>query len=179
MICKMQSAEIPVSKLMNRKVQTDYEDQNIMSACNIMYANDIGSVIIVTHDEDHSPVGIITERDIVRILGKLNPDLLNTPLRTLMSKPLITVEETAPIIEASKLMNSKKIRRLLAVDRNNKMVGILTQKDIFRAIDKDPSLFSEFYGENFSSKFKEIYEKYNQYKLESLMPEPNHYSSED
>jgi CBS domain-containing protein len=90
----MISETISVSKLMNRKVQTDFEDQNIMSACNIMYANDIGSVVIVTRNEDRThrtPIGIITERDIVRILGKLNPDLLKTPLKTLMSSPLITV----------------------------------------------------------------------------------------
>lgn len=171
----MTSETISVSKLMNRNVQTDYEDQNIMSACNIMYAKDIGSVIIVTRSEDHSPVGIITERDIVRILGKLNPNLLNTPLKTLMSTPLITVEETASMVEASKLMNDKKIRRLVVVDRNNKMNGILTQKDIFTAINKDPNLFSGFYGENFSSNFKAVYEKFNQYRLENLMPEFKEY----
>ena len=175
----MSSETISVSKLMNRKVQSDFEDQNIMSACNIMHANDIGSVIIVTRNEDRIPVGIITERDIVRILGKLNPDLLNTPLKTLMSSPLITLEESASMTDASKLMNIKKIRRLVVVDRNNKMTGILTQNDIFRAIDKNPNLFSEFYGENFSSKFKEIYEKYNQYRLENLMPEFNKYRLED
>ena len=166
---------ILVSKLMNRKVQTDFEDQNIRSASNIMYTNDIGSVIIVTRNKDHSPVGIITERDVVRILGKLSQDLLNTPLKTLMSAPLVTIEESAAMSDASKLMNSKKIRRLVVVDRKNKMSGILTQNDIFRAIDKNPNLFSEFYGESFSSKFKEIYEKYNQYRLESLMPKFDNY----
>ena len=174
----MSSETISVSKLMNRKVQTDFEDQNIMSACNIMHANDIGSVIIVTRNEDRIPAGIITERDIVRIVGKLNPDLLNTPLKSLMSKPLITIEESASMTDASKLMNTKKIRRLVVVDSNNKMSGILTQNDIFRAIDKNPNLFSEFYGENFSSKFKEIYEKFNQYRLENLMPEFHQYRLE-
>ena len=163
---------------MNRKVQSDFEDQNIMSACNIMHANDIGSVIIVTRNEDRIPAGIITERDIVRIVGKLNPDLLNTPLKSLMSRPLITIEESASMTDASKLMNTKKIRRLVVVDSNNKMSGILTQNDIFRAIDKNPNLFSEFYGENFSSKFKEIYEKFNQYRLENLMPEFHQYRLE-
>jgi len=163
---------------MNRKVQTDFEDQNIMSACNIMHANNIGSVIIVTRNEDRIPAGIITERDIVRIVGKLNPDLLNTPLKSLMSRPLITIEESASMTDASKLMNTKKIRRLVVVDSNNKMSGILTQNDIFRAIDKNPNLFSEFYGENFSSKFKEIYEKFNQYRLENLMPEFHQYRLE-
>jgi len=162
----MQSEKILVSNLMNPKVQTDFEDQNIRSACNIMHANDIGCVIIVTHAKDRAPVGIITERDVVRVLGKLNPDLLETPLRRLMSKPLITVEEFASINEATNIMNNKKIRRLVVVDRNNKMTGILTQRDIFNAINKDPSLFSEFYGNAFSSKFKSIYERYIKYSLE-------------
>lgn len=162
----MSSEKILVSKLMNRKVQTDFEDQNIMSACNIMDANDIGSVVIVTRNEDRTPIGIITERDIVCILGKLNPELLTTPLKTLMSRPLITIEESASVIDASKLMNTKKIRRLVVIDKNNKLSGILTQKDVFKAIDKNPNLFSEFYGENFSSKFKEIYEKFREHGLD-------------
>ena len=123
---------------MNRKVQIDFEDQNINSGCNIMYTNDIGSVIIVRRNVESVPVGIITERDIVRILGKLDPDLLNTPLKKLMSQPLVTIEESASISEASKLMNTKKIRRLVVVNKNNKMSGILTQNDIFRAIEKNP-----------------------------------------
>ncbi len=167
----MYSEKISVSNLMNSNVQTDFEDQNIMSACNIMHTNDIGCVIIVTHANDRIPVGIITERDIVRVLGKLNQGLLQTPLKTLMSSPLITIEESASINEATNLMTNKKIRRLVAVDRNNKMTGILTQRDIFNAIDKDPSLFSEFYGNAFSSKFNEIYERYHKYQLENLVPE--------
>jgi predicted transcriptional regulator len=162
----MQSEKILVSNLMNQKVQTDFEDQNIMSACNIMHANNIGSVIIVTREGNHDPVGIITERDVVRVLGKLDPDLLKTPLSNLMSKPIIRIEQSASINEATSIMNNKKIRRLVVVDKNNKMTGILTQRDIFKAVDKDPSLLSEFYGNAFSSKFKEIYERYSKYSLE-------------
>lgn len=162
----MHSDKISVSNLMNPRVQTDFEDQNIMSACNIMYTNNIGSVIVVSHDRNRRPLGIITERDVVRILGKLDPNLLQTPLSTLMSKPIINVKESASINDATKLMNNKKIRRLAVIDKNNKMIGILTQRDIFKAIDKDPDLFSEFYGNAFSSKFKEIYERYNKYSLE-------------
>lgn len=162
----MHSEKISVSDLMNTKVQTDFEDQNIMSACNIMSANNIGSVIIVTYDKNLDPLGIITERDVVQILGKLDPNLLQTPLRSLMSKPLITIEQSASINDATKIMNNKKIRRLVVVDQNNKMIGILTQRDIFKAIDKDPELFSEFYGNAFSSKFKSIYERFNKYSLE-------------
>lgn len=171
----MTSETTSVSSLMKQNVQTDFEDQNIMSACNIMQANDTGSVIIVTRNASETPAGIITERDIVGILGKLNPDLLQAPLKTLMSKPIITIEESASVKDASKLMNTKKIRRLVVVDKNNKMTGILTQKDIFNAIYKNPGLFSEFYGDNFSSNFKAVYEKFNEYRLENLMPEFKQY----
>lgn len=56
-----------------------------MSACNTISANNVVCVIIVTRPNNRSPVGIITERDIVEILGKLNSVLLQAPLRILMS----------------------------------------------------------------------------------------------
>ncbi len=56
-----------------------------MSACNTISANNVVCVIIVTRSNNRSPVGIITERDIVEILGKLNSVLLQAPLRILMS----------------------------------------------------------------------------------------------
>ena len=76
-----------------------------------------------------------------------------------MTKPLITIAETASINDAIKIMTNKKIRRLVVVDRKNKMTGILTQKDIFKVIEKNPGLLAEFYGNNFSPRFKEIYER--------------------
>ena len=161
----MNLATISVSDLMNPKVKTVNEDKNIMSACRVMQENNIGCVIVVTIAGDGTPVGIITERDVVRILSKFNPALVHFALWKVMSKPLFTIEPSASINDAIRLMNDKKIRRLVVVDRNNKMSGILTQNDVFRAVDKNPNLLSEFYGENFSSKFKEIYEKYNQYRL--------------
>ena len=161
----MNLVTISVSDLMNPKVKTVNEDKNIMSACKVMQENNIGCVIVVTIAGDGTPAGIITERDVVRILSKFNPALVHFALWKVMSKPLFTIEPSASINDAIRLMNDKKIRRLVVVDRNNKMSGILTQNDVFRAVDKNPNLLSEFYGENFSSKFKEIYEKYNQYRL--------------
>jgi CBS domain-containing protein len=74
-------------------------------------------------------VGIITEGNVVRILSKFNPALVHFALWKVMSKPLITIEPSASINDAIKLMNDKKIRRFVVVDRNNQMTGIITQKD--------------------------------------------------
>lgn len=162
---------LSVSSLMNPKVKTVNEDKNIMSACRIMHENSIGCVIVVTMKGDGEPVGMITERDVVRILSKFNPALLHFALWKLMSKPLVTIEETASINHAIKTMTDKKIRRLVVVDKRNKMVGILTQKDIFKVIEKNPSLLAEFYGDNFSPSLKEIYERFSTYRFENLRPD--------
>jgi len=107
-----------------------------------MYANNIGSVIIVSHDRNRGPLGIITERDVVRILGKLDPNLLQTPLSTLMSKPIITIEESASINDATKIMNNKKIRRLVAIDKNIKLMGSTRiPKMLFYIPDKGKSRY--------------------------------------
>ena len=166
----MNLATISVSNLMNPKVKTVNEDKNIMSACRVMQENHIGCVIVVTIAGDGTPVGIITERDVVRILSKFNPALVHFALWKVMSKPLFTIEPSASINDAIKLMNDKKIRRLIVVDKNHEMVGIMTQKDIFRAIEKNPSLLTEFYVDNFPPNFNEIYERFTQYRFENLAP---------
>lgn len=167
----MNLATISVSDLMNSNVKTVNEDKNIMSACKVMHENNIGCVIVVTIAGDETPVGIITERDVVKILSKFNPALFHFALWKVMSKPLVTIEPSASINDGIKLMTDKKIRRLVVVDRNNKMIGILTQKDIFRVIEKNPSLLAELYGDNFSPSFKEIYERFSQYRFDSLVPD--------
>ena len=96
-----------VSSVMNPDVKTDTEEQNIMSACKIMHDNNIGCVIIVTLENREKPTGIFTERDVVRVLGKLSPWLYQVPLRELMSKPVVTVEQTSSAREAMQIMNSK------------------------------------------------------------------------
>jgi CBS domain-containing protein len=65
---------------MTRNVKTETEDQNIQAVCKNMNENNIESIVVVSFgDKDQKPVGIITERDIVRTIGKLNPVLLLTP----------------------------------------------------------------------------------------------------
>ena len=65
------------------------------------------------------------------------------------------------------IMNSKNIRRLVVVDKNQKMVGIITLKDIFKLINRSPELITEFYGPSFPVKFGEIYEKFTEYKFDN------------
>jgi CBS domain-containing protein len=147
---------IPVSSVMTRNVITETEDQNIQAVCKIMNENNIGSVIIVkgsiasTHkssnpNNNKEAVGIITERDIVRLMGLLQPYVLSIPLRDLMSKPIITLSPNNSIKDAIRTMQLNNIRRILVM-KQGYIEGILTGKDIFKAIINNraltPDLFS-------------------------------------
>lgn len=65
-------------------------------------------------------------------------------------------------------MNSNRIRRLIVVDGNNRMVGIITEKDIFREIGKNPSLITGFVGENYPAEHREVYERFTEYMFDLL-----------
>ena len=85
---------IPVSTYMSSKgVITETADQNIYAACRMMHKNNIGCVIILGKNggSHEKPVGIITERDVVRLLGRLDTASIHSPLSKIMSKPVVTI----------------------------------------------------------------------------------------
>jgi CBS domain-containing protein len=155
---------ISVSSFMTRDVKTEKEDQNVITACRIMHENNIGCVVIFSKNGPNSekPTGIITERDVVRLLGSLNPTLLQTPLRDIMSKPLITISIDSSIKDAIQTMQQKNIRRLVIVDKE-KMVGIITDKDIFGAIMNNQDLILSLLGDKLLVERKTIYDQFSQY----------------
>jgi CBS domain-containing protein len=159
-----------VSGTMIADVKKQTDDQNIMSVCKVMHDNDIGSVIIIgLGDPDMKPIGIITERDIVRIIGKLEPWQFRKPLRTIMSKPVITIQSTASLEDAIEKMNSENIRRLVVVNSDNKMIGIITEKDIFREFAKNPLHMKQIFGNKILKKHKDVYEKFAD-SLSDILP---------
>jgi len=87
-----------------------------------------------------------------------------------MSKPLVTIENTASINDAIKIMNSKDIRRLV-IKSHNKMVGIVTDKDIFKLITSTPELLTEYYNDPFPLRSSEKTERFTEYYLNNLRPD--------
>jgi len=158
---------ISISSFMSTKIITDTQDQNIFSASKKMDENNIGSVIIVDNEINKMAVGIITERDVVRILGKLEPWFLSTPLSTLMSKPLITIRSNGSLRDGIQTMYSKNIRRLPVIsdkEKSGKIVGIVTDKDIFRMLMKNQNLVQSLLSDNMMSQnIETIHERFAEY----------------
>jgi CBS domain-containing protein len=100
----------------------------VIVAIELMTKNDIGSVVVT---ENEKPVGILTERDILKKVCAKELSAKAVTAREVMSEPLITIEADSRLGEAALLMTRKDVRRLLVTDKE-KVVGIITQKDITR-----------------------------------------------
>ena len=140
---------IAVSDFMTRSVKTTKENETMRQVCKLMYQGNIGSIVIIKkHTDGHEaetsdtkmknemPIGIVTERDIARMVGFSAKFFADMTVSEVMSKPLITINSDTLVKDAVALMEQKEIRRLPIVDNEGQMVGIITSKDIFKAFMK-------------------------------------------
>src|SRR5690606_1169909 len=115
---------IGISEIVNKDVKVINQEQNIFDTSKVMIDNNIGSVVIIDNNhQDRNPVGIVTERDVVRIVSTYSLSDLQVPIRKLMSYPLVTLSQNASILDEMKLMYERKIRRVIVLEGNN-LVGI-------------------------------------------------------
>ena len=116
-----------LSEIMTSKVVTVDISERVEEALRLMVRYDVGSVVVVDKEK---PVGIITERDITRAALR-GDSMLKIPARSLMSRPLQTVQPDMEIWRTFELMLKLGVRRLPIVE-NDRLVGLVTEKDLTR-----------------------------------------------
>jgi len=114
--------------IMSKPVRTVSSDATLGDALRTMVKHDIGAVIVM---KDQTPVGIVTERDISRQIVA-TPSVMNETVDRTMSKPLRTADEGMSVQQAFELMLKHGIRRLGIVDSKQRLIGIVTEKDLMR-----------------------------------------------
>ncbi|MEM3374519.1 MAG: CBS domain-containing protein [Candidatus Woesearchaeota archaeon] len=114
---------------MSKPVKKITKDITIREAVKIMDENNIGILPVV---ENEKPIGVITERDILRRVVAKNQSL-DTKVETIMTKNPVTIEHDATILEATRLMSENSFRHLLVL-KNGKLVGIVTAKDVIEVL---------------------------------------------
>ena len=131
---------ITVSSIMTPNVITVNEKQTLREGSKFMYQHNIGGLIVLMDTSNNEtaeidkPIGIITERDIARLVAFSSNLSTDTAISEVMSKPLITINQNSSIKEVTDLMQQNDIRRLPIVDNKGKLVGIITAKDILRSL---------------------------------------------
>ena len=107
------------------KVKTVDANKTIGDCLRAMGSADVGCLVVV---EGRRPVGIFTERDVVRKLSG-SRRIAKLPVKRMMSTPLITVAPMDTVWDAIALMSKNDIRRLPVVE-GDQLVGIITERDI-------------------------------------------------
>lgn len=118
-----------VRDIMARNVKTVRTGDTVLSAVQKMNKFDIGSVIVVSSGR---PVGILTEKNILSRIVEPRMDAGIVWVKDIMSAPLVSIEPTAAIEEAAKMMAEKRVNRLPVMD-GNKLVGVISSTDIVKA----------------------------------------------
>ena len=121
-----------VGTFMTRSVITLPKSAKVSSAARLMAERSISCIVIV--DNNNRPAGIITERDIVRRVLFANIDPKTKKLGDVMSSPVITASRETGIFDAMKTMQKNKIRRIVIVDTDGKLIGLVTQTDLFKGV---------------------------------------------
>jgi IMP dehydrogenase len=98
----------------------------VLEAVMIFKDEDCGIVPVV---EEAKPIGVVTDRDVALALATME-DVVDRPVEAIMSRDLVTVNVDAPISRAVEAMRSELVRRLLVVDHEGLLVGVISWKDL-------------------------------------------------
>lgn len=115
-----------LASIMKRDVITMDHTKTAHDASTLMTEKRIGSVIITAYGK---PFGIVTQRDLVRIMANLNISVKCLLLSFLASRPLIHANPTQTIQEAAGIMEKNNIDHLPIVEKD-RIVGIVTTRDL-------------------------------------------------
>ncbi len=120
--------DVPAGSIARRELITVDEENPVLEAAKLMVENNRGSVLATRSGE---PVGILTERDILRKVVSKALDVRSTKVKEVMTSPPTTIDYNEPLREAIDLMVRKGLRRML-VTKGGKIVGIFTMRDILK-----------------------------------------------
>lgn len=108
---------------------------SIVELSRLMRDCHVGDIVIVDNDgPGRKPVGIVTDRDIVLELIANELPLASVSAGDIMGPELVTIDENSDLWEALQTMQGKGVRRFPVVDRNGKLVGILSTDDLLETL---------------------------------------------
>lgn len=117
--------------IMTRTVITGREGDSLLDAQRLMVRNSIKRLVIV--DDQNSPIGMMTQKDMIRglVKGSTKP-LDKIPIKSVMTGDPICLEDREDLKKAAQLIIANSISSIVAVDKFGKISGIITKSDICR-----------------------------------------------
>jgi len=117
-----------ISEVMTQSVESTTPEESIQQAAARMRDLDVGSLPVV--DKNGRLVGVITDRDIAirSVASGANP--ATSVVREAMTPDVVYCYEDQDVADAAELMKDRQVRRLIILDRDNKLAGIVSLGDL-------------------------------------------------
>jgi CBS domain-containing protein len=126
---------VSVGVICVRSVQVASPDEAVRAVAARMAAADVGTVVVL--GEDRRPAGILTDRDVALRCVAEGRDPERTDVGSVMSMPITCVHESMPIETALSRMANVRARRLVVVDDDERLVGILALDDVLELLAEE------------------------------------------
>jgi len=132
--------QILKTKSQHQTVYTIGPDDSVLDALKMLAEKNVGALPVV---EGNQVVGIVSERDYARKLVLKGRSSAATPVREIMSAPVVTVEPKRKLDFCMNLMTDRHLRHLPVVD-NGKLLGLLSIGDLVKeTITEQASLIQQ------------------------------------
>ncbi|MBN1803895.1 MAG: CBS domain-containing protein [Sedimentisphaerales bacterium] len=123
-------AWLKVEDVMSKNVITASHDESVAKAAKTMAKNNVSCAVVT---DENGIAGILTERDLFAIVTEKNKDFDKITVSQIMSHKVESISPDISVLDASAIMDARHIRRLPII-RNDRLVGIVTQTDLARAL---------------------------------------------
>ena len=147
-----------VKEIMTRDVVSVSADMSVDEALHLIFKMKISGLPVI--DEKNNLIGMFTEKGILRtilpgyldkvggfvyeenpkVIKKKMSELTNMKVSQVMRQEVITVNEDTTLCEVARIMLTQHIRRILVLQSDNKVVGIVAREDVLRAFAKEAGL---------------------------------------
>ncbi len=127
----LKGIQMNAGQLCTRGVDTICPGDSVLLAARRMDDHLVGSLVVV---QGEKPVGILTDRDLaVRVVAK-GKDPATTLVADVMTQPVVTIPSEASLLEVTRKMAQTPCRRLVVLDAQGRMVGVISLDDVWNHV---------------------------------------------
>jgi CBS domain-containing protein len=135
------ASNILVRDIMSKDVKTVRNDTSVKEVIALMNKYDKDAILV---EQSGKPTGIITVKDVLVRAVEHGVPLSTIIARMVYTNPLVTIEESATVEEAARLMKHWQIKHLPIVDKNGCLTGMINDRDIVYSVPALMSTMEEF-----------------------------------
>lgn len=125
-----------ISSVMTPQPECCTPDDSVIEVARVMEMRDVGVVPIVESQDTRRLVGVVTDRDLIlRVVAQGRDPNVVVNVREVMTPEVVTCTPDDELLHAEDLMKQHQVRRIVVIDEQGAVVGIVSTADLARAAD--------------------------------------------